>query len=59
MLGVVCTGVTFFIYFRVVAGIGSVGASTVTYMIPFFALLLGAVFLDESITRARSSAGWR
>ncbi len=50
-LGVVCTGVTFFLYFRVVAGIGSVGASTVTYMIPFFALVSGAVFLDESITR--------
>lgn len=51
VLGVVCTGVTFVIYFRVVAGIGSVGASTVTYMIPFFALMFGAVFLDESITR--------
>ncbi len=51
VLAVVCTGITLFIYFRVVAGIGSVGASTVTYMIPFFALVSGAVFLDESITR--------
>jgi drug/metabolite transporter (DMT)-like permease len=51
VLGVVCTGVTFVLYFRVVAGIGSVGASTVTYLIPLFALVFGATFLDEAITR--------
>jgi drug/metabolite transporter (DMT)-like permease len=51
VLGVVCTGVTFVLYFRVVAGIGSVGASTVTYMIPLFAMISGAVFLDEQVAR--------
>ena len=48
-LGVVCTGFAFVLYFRVVASIGSVGASTVTYVIPVFGLLFGALLLDETI----------
>ena len=48
-LGMVCTGIAFVLYFRIVQGIGTVGASTVTYIIPMFALLFGAVFLDETI----------
>lgn len=56
MLGVLCTGVSFVLYFRIVAGIGSVGASTVTYVIPVFGLLFGALVLDESIG-ARTLAG--
>lgn len=52
ILGIVCTGATFVLYFRVVAGIGSIGASTVTYMIPAFALVFGAAFLDEQVKPA-------
>jgi drug/metabolite transporter (DMT)-like permease len=48
-LGVVCTGLSFVLYFRVVATIGSVGASTVSYVIPVFGLLFGVIFLGESI----------
>ena len=48
-LGVVSTGVSFVLYFRIVQEVGSVGASTVTYIIPVFALIFGAVFLDEAI----------
>ena len=48
-LGVICTGISFAVYFGVVAAVGSVRASTVTYMIPVFGLLFGALFLDESI----------
>jgi drug/metabolite transporter (DMT)-like permease len=55
-LGVVCTGIAFVLYFRVVAAIGSVGASTVTYIIPVFGLLFGVVALGESI-EARTLAG--
>jgi drug/metabolite transporter (DMT)-like permease len=36
-------------YFRLVANIGSVGASTVTYIIPVFGLLFGALTLGEKI----------
>jgi drug/metabolite transporter (DMT)-like permease len=49
VLGVVCTGLGFVLYFRIVAAVGSIGASTVTYVIPVFGLLFGAVLLDESI----------
>jgi drug/metabolite transporter (DMT)-like permease len=48
-LGMVSTGIAFVLYFRIVQGIGSVGASTVTYIIPMFALLFGTMFLDETI----------
>lgn len=55
-LGVLCTGVSFVMYFRVVAAVGSVAASTVTYIIPVFGLLFGVVLLGESI-EGRTLAG--
>lgn len=48
-LGVVCTGLSFALYFRLVATAGSVAASTVTYVIPAFGLIFGALFLEETI----------
>ena len=63
VLGVVCTGLAFVLYFRIVADVGSVAASTVTYVIPVFGLLFGVALLDESIggrTRRRHGADrWR
>lgn len=55
-LGAVCTGMAFVLYFRIVAAAGSVGASMVTYIIPVFALLFGAVTLGEDI-RPETLAG--
>jgi len=55
-LGALCTGVSFVLYFRMVASAGSVAGSTVTYVIPAFGLLFGALFLDESIA-PRTFAG--
>jgi drug/metabolite transporter (DMT)-like permease len=49
VLGVVCTGISFVMYFRLVSRVGSVGASTVTYIIPVFGLLFGALTLGETI----------
>ena len=51
-LGVVCTGLTFVLYFRLVVAAGSVGASTVTYVIPVFGVLFGVVLLGESLNAA-------
>lgn len=49
MLGVVCTGLSFVLYFRLVAQAGSVAGSTVTYIIPAFGLFFGGLFLGEAI----------
>lgn len=49
-LGIVCTGIAFILYFRLVARIGPAQAITVTYLIPVFGMLWGLVFLHEPIS---------
>lgn len=49
-LGLLCSAVAYVLYFRLVADLGPTGALTVTYLIPLFAILWGAVFLDERPT---------
>lgn len=49
-LGIVCTGVAYLIYFRLIRDIGAPSALTVTFLIPLFGILWGAIFLDEVIT---------
>jgi drug/metabolite transporter (DMT)-like permease len=49
-LGVVCTAGAFVLYFRLIAQIGPSRAITVTFLIPVFAVLFGAVFLGEEIS---------
>ncbi len=48
-LGVLSTGFAYILYFRLIAQIGAASALTVTYTIPFFAILWGYVFLGERI----------
>ncbi|RPI50211.1 MAG: DMT family transporter, partial [Acidobacteria bacterium] len=50
LLGTICTGVAYMLYFRLLARVGPSRALTVTYLIPVFGLLWGYVFLDEAIT---------
>lgn len=49
-LGVVCTGVAFILYFRLLRNVGVANTALVTYLVPVFAMLFGVVFLDETIT---------
>ncbi len=49
-LGVVCTGVAYILYFRLIAHLGPARAVTVTFLVPVFALLYGTLLLDESLT---------
>lgn len=49
-LGIVCTGVAYLIYFRLIRDIGAPSALTVTFLIPLFGILWGALFLGEVIT---------
>jgi drug/metabolite transporter (DMT)-like permease len=49
-LAVLCTGVALVLYFRLIARLGASRAITVTFLIPLFGVLWGALFLGERIT---------
>ena len=49
-LGVLCTGVAYVLYFRLVVRVGAAYAASVTFLIPVFGMLWGALFLHERIT---------
>jgi drug/metabolite transporter (DMT)-like permease len=50
VLGVVGTGIAYVINYRIITDDGPVLASTVTYLLPVVAVVLGALTLDEPIT---------
>jgi drug/metabolite transporter (DMT)-like permease len=49
-VGVLCTGVAYVLYFRLIDKVGAAGSLTVTFLIPVFAVVYGVVFLGESVT---------
>jgi drug/metabolite transporter (DMT)-like permease len=51
-LGIVCTGVAYALYFRILRDAGVERATTVTFLVPLFAQLWGALFLHEPVTWA-------
>jgi len=56
-LGLVCGAVAYLLYFRLIADIGATGALTVTYLIPVFGVLWGALFLGETISASMLAGG--
>jgi len=48
-LGVLCSGIAYLLYFRLVADIGPTSALTVTFLIPLFGVLWGYGLLDETV----------
>lgn len=51
-LGVLCTGIAYILYFRLIARVGPATAMTVTFLIPAFAMLWGGLFLSETVSAA-------
>jgi len=49
MLGVVCTGVAYLIFFKLLNDIGTSSTLTVTFLVPVFGVMWGVLFLDESV----------
>ncbi|HOE40334.1 MAG TPA: DMT family transporter, partial [Rhodoferax sp.] len=49
-VGVLCTGIAYVLFFRLIEKMGAAKSLTVTFLIPVFAVIYGAVFLDESVT---------
>ncbi len=49
-LALLSTSLAYILYFRLISNVGSTKALTVAYLIPIFAMLWGAIFLQEAIT---------
>jgi drug/metabolite transporter (DMT)-like permease len=56
-LGLVCTALAYILYFRLLSSIGPVKSMTVTFMIPPFGVLWGALLLDEPLSMAHVYGG--
>jgi drug/metabolite transporter (DMT)-like permease len=52
LLGVLCTGLAYILYFRLIANTGPANAIAVTFLIPAFAVFWGWAFLAEQVTAA-------
>ena len=49
-IAVLCTGIAYILYFRLIAHAGPSQALAVTFIAPVFAVFYGALFLDETVT---------
>ena len=49
-LGVVCTGIAYILYFRLIEHLGPARAVTVTFLVPVFAIIYGTLLLNEALT---------
>lgn len=49
-IGVLCTGIAYVLYFRLIDRVGAAASLTVTFLIPVFAVIYGLLFLGESVT---------
>lgn len=52
MLGIFCTGVAYVLNYQIIGSEGATVASTVTYLLPAVAIVLGVLVLNESMTAA-------
>jgi len=57
LLGVLCTGIAFVFYYRLIARIGAPRTATVTYLIPLFGVIWAWLLLGESVTLSMVLAG--
>ncbi|WP_244815979.1 DMT family transporter [Caballeronia sp. Lep1P3] len=55
-LGVACTGVAYMLFFHLIAVAGPARAITVTFVIPIFGILWGAMFLSERVSVGMAAA---
>jgi drug/metabolite transporter (DMT)-like permease len=57
LLAVLATAYALIVYFRLIARLGGQKASTVTFLIPVFAVGWGALFLNEAVTLSMALGG--
>ena len=56
-ISLLCSAAAYLIYFRLIADIGPTRTFTVTFLIPVFGTLLGALFLDEPVGMSTLAGG--
>jgi drug/metabolite transporter (DMT)-like permease len=56
-LGVMCTGVAYALYYRLIKRVGAARAVTVTYLVPLFAVAWAWIVLGEPLTWPMAIAG--
>jgi drug/metabolite transporter (DMT)-like permease len=54
---VLCTGIAFVFYYRLIVRIGAPRTSTVTYLIPLFGVIWAWLLLGEPLTLTMALAG--
>lgn len=57
VLGVACSALAYLLFFRLIARVGASRAVTVTFLVPVFGTLWGALFLDEPVTASMLAGG--
>ena len=50
VVGIMCTGIAYILYFRLIEQAGPARALAVTFLVPVFAILYGTLFLGEQVT---------
>ncbi len=56
-LGLVCSGLAYLLYFRLLADCGLANALSVTFLIPVFGIFWGWLVLDETVTETMLAGG--
>ena len=56
-LGLLCSGVAYILFFRLMARLGPARAMSVTFLVPIFGVLWGFLLLDEALTAPMLLAG--
>jgi len=57
VVGVMCTGIAYILYFRLIEQAGPSRALAVTFVVPVFAVLYGVAFLGETVTHSMLICG--
>jgi drug/metabolite transporter (DMT)-like permease len=56
-LGTLCTALAYILYYRLIADLGPVRSLAVTFLIPPFGIIWGALFLGEALSWAHAAGG--
>jgi drug/metabolite transporter (DMT)-like permease len=56
-LAIACTALAYLLYFRLIARVGAVRASAVTFLVPVFATAWGGLLLGETVTLQMLAGG--